>query len=374
MQFDLRLLKYVDKWLVLTALLLFGGGLVVIASASNVLGEGDAFVRRQAAHFAVGLALFILALVFDYSEFSRLARFFYLLNLGLLALVLVVAESAGGAQRWLYIGPVGVQVSEPAKLLMIITLAAHLAHRPPPTRWVDLLAPLLHLAPAMLLIFLQPDLGTSLVFLVILLAMLYMAGAPGWRLATLLAGGIGAMVGWVAAHLHFGVWIPLKDYQLARLITFANPDYDPANHGYQLMQSKAAISSGGLFGQGLFQGRISQSGVLPEQHTDFIFSVLGEELGFVGAAVLLFLFGFLLLRILQTAVTAKDRFGALVASGVGAMIGFHVLVNVGMTVGIMPVTGLPLPFISYGGSSLVANLAAIGLVTNVHMRRQTLMF
>jgi rod shape determining protein RodA len=222
---------------------------------------------------------------------------------------------------------------------------------------------------------LEPDLGTALVFVVIAAAMIFVAGFPGWKMLLLGGTPIGGVLGWFLAHEKWGVsmW-PMQTHQIDRLRTFFNPTADPTGTGYQVMQSKIAIGHGGLLGQGLFKGTQNQLGFLPEQHTDFIFSVVGEELGFRGGITILALFMVLLWRCMAIAATSRDRYGSLIATGVTAMIAIHVLENVGMTMGVMPVTGIPLPFISYGGSSLMANMIAVGLVLNVGMRRQKLMF
>jgi rod shape determining protein RodA len=216
------------------------------------------------------------------------------------------------------------------------------------------------------LILLQPDLGTAMVFVGILFGMLWVAGANPKHLGAIVLAGL------ILAVPLF-LWV-LKPYQQARLMTLFNPYADPTGNGYNVIQSMIAIGSGRFLGKGLFGGTQTQLNFVPEHHTDFIFSVIGEELGFAGGALVLFLFLILLWRIMTVAATSKDKYGALIATGVTAMIGFHVLENVGMTMGVMPVTGIPLPFISYGGSSLMANMIAIGLVLNVGMRRQKIMF
>jgi rod shape determining protein RodA len=205
--------------------------------------------------------------------------------------------------------------------------------------------------------------------------MVYMAGFPGWKIALMGGGPIAAVAAWLFAHLRWGVkmW-PLQPHQIQRLEVFVDPTKDPLDSGYHVLQSKISIGSGGLFGRGLYHGTQNQLGFLPEQHTDFIFSVIGEELGFRGGVAVLLLFLALLWRVMAIAANAKDRYGTLICTGVAAMIGFHVLENVGMTIGVMPVTGIPLPMISYGGSALMANMIAIGLVLNVGMRRHTIIF
>jgi rod shape determining protein RodA len=377
MNVDLRLLRNLDKWLLLVIAALVTMGLVVISSAARgYIGvEGaSGFVIKQAVSAMLGTILLSIILCFDYSEFGRMWQVIYGTNLVLLAAVLVIGKTTNGAQAWIGLGPVHIEPGEYGKVMLILTLA-HIISRADKleTIW-DLIPVALHLGLPLGLIMLQPDLGTALVYCCICAAMLYVAGFPGWKLLLLGGTPVAGMVGWVVAHLHWGVWIPLGDYQIKRLTNFVNPTADIAGSGYQVFQSIIGIGSGGLFGKGLYLGTQNQLGFLPEQHTDFIFSVIGEELGFVGGLVVLGLFMLLVWRIMAAAAESKDRYGALIATGVAAMIGFHVLENVGMTMGVMPVTGIPLPFISYGGSSLMTNLMAMGLVLNVGMRRKTLMF
>ncbi len=375
---DARLLRHMDKLLVLTMLALIALGLVVVSSAARgfIGAEGAAtFVTKQVIAATAGLIGLIVVLLFDYEEFGRMRWILYGLNLALLMIVLLVGKVTNGAQSWIGFGPVQIQPGEVGKVLLILTLGHQLSRADQMESIWDLVVPAVHLAPLLGLILLQPDLGTALVFVVIAAAMVYMAGFPGWKMALLGGGPIVAVAAWFFAHMTWGVsmW-PLDDYQVRRLQTFVDPMSDPTGAGYQVVQSKISIGSGGLWGRGLYEGIQNQLGFLPEQHTDFIFSVIGEELGFIGGLTVLLLFLILLWRIMSTAAVAKDRYGALIATGVAAMIGFHVLENIGMTLGVMPVTGIPLPFISYGGSSMVTNMVAIGLVLNVGMRRHTLMF
>lgn len=375
--FEARLLRNIDYWLFLGMAALITIGMVVIDSAGRGwLGVSDLhlFTYKQAIAIFAGAVATAVILLFDYSEFSRMSTLLYLLNAGLLVLVLVIGKVSNEQQGWIGFGPFHLEPSEVGKILFIITLAHHLSKMERFDGWVDLIPPVLHLAPLFALIMLQPDLGTALVFVAVLGAMVYVAGAPGWRLLMIGTGPIAAAVGWVVLHLRYGVWIPLAEYQVKRLLVLIDPNLEPHGAGYQVLQSKISIGSGGLWGKGLYNGSQNQLGFLPEQHTDFIFAVVGEEFGFVGGLLILLLFLVLLVRIMLVANAAKDRYGMLMATGVAAMIGFHVLENVGMTIGLMPVTGIPLPFVSYGGSSLVANMMAIAIVQNVHMRRQTIMF
>uniref|UniRef100_A0A7C1IZF8 Peptidoglycan glycosyltransferase RodA n=2 Tax=Bacteria TaxID=2 RepID=A0A7C1IZF8_9THEO len=374
-----KLLRTLDYTLLSTVLLIILYGLVAISSATHVTNPTGAdpflFMKRQALWALIGLGVAALLTCWRYEGLARYATALYVLNLGLLAAVLFVGHTALGAQRWIKLGPFLLQPSEFAKLIIIVALSNFLARREGRLRGLRELMPVFfYVGLPLILILKQPDLGTSLVFVAITFGMLYMAGARASLLALLGGTGLAVAVGWVWAHLKFGVWLPLKEYQIARLTVFLNPWQDWQGAGYHVIQSQIALGSGGLWGRGLYNGTQNQLNFLPEQHTDFIFSVVGEELGFAGAAVLLLLYFILVFRGIRIAAVAKDTFGRLLATGIVTMILFHILVNVGMTMGIMPVTGIPLPFFSYGGSALLTNLAAVGLLENIYARRQQIIF
>ncbi len=374
-----KLLKTLDYTLLVTALMIILYGLVAISSATHAINPSgeDAFalVNKQIISIMLGVAAAVLLMGWRYEELSRYATVLYVVNLLLLIAVMFVGHSALGAQRWIKIGPQVIQPSEFAKLIIIVSLAAFLARREGKlSRFRDIAPVFLYVAAPLVLIMKQPDLGTSLVFIAVTFGMLYMAGA---RTACLLAfggAGLSAVCAWIWAHLSYGVWLPLKAYQITRLTIFLNPWKDWQGAGYHMIQSQIALGSGGLTGRGLFNGTQNQYNFLPEQHTDFIFSVVGEELGFIGALLLLLLYFVLVYRGLKIAAAAKDAFGRLVATGIVTMLVFHLLINVGMTAGIMPVTGIPLPLFSYGGSAMLMNLMAIGLLQNIYMRRQKIIF
>ena len=367
--FDRKLFRNFDWLLLLTVFLIVGISLVIIVSTTiNVTGDPLYFAKRQAIRFAIGFIAMLFVISIDYTQFYRFAPYIYIGNLILLLIVIVAGSDGGGAQRWIDLKVFELQPSEFAKLGIIISMARHLtAQEGNFDNFFSIVPAFIHVMIPMALIFLQPDLGTSLVFIVILFGMLFMAGANVRHLATYALGGMA--VGFPA------LWFVLKDYQKMRLIIFLNPYLDELGDGYQIIQSLIAVGSGGLHGKGLFApGTQNYLGFLLEQHTDFIFSAFAEETGFIGAVILLLLFTFLIFRIIRLAAQAKDTFGMLVCIGVATMMTFHVLVNIGMTIGMMPVTGLPLPFMSYGGSSLMMNMMAIGVVLNIGMRRQKLMF
>lgn len=378
MNINIRMLRHLDKLTILVVLILIGLGLVAISSAFRA-GASPAEVHhvvvKQIIAGAIGLVALLTLLVVDYEEFAGLSRVIYGVSVLLLLAVLVVGKVTNGAQSWLGFGPVQIQPSELAKLFCILTLGHRLARMDRLDRTWDLTGPALHVIPIVLLVLLQNDTGTALVLVVIAGAMVYIAGYPGWKLALLIGLPILLFAGWFAAHLRWDVpmW-PLQEYQIDRLRVFVDPTADLTGSGYQVFQSKAAIGSGGLLGQGLYHGALNQLGFIPYNDTDFIFAVIGEELGLAGGAAVLLLYLILFFRMMSIASSARDRYGALIATGVTAWLAFHVLENVGMTMGVMPVTGIPLPFISNGGSALLSNLMAVGLVLNVGMRREPLTF
>ncbi len=358
-----RFFRHLDILLVVSTVALVGFGLVMVYSSTHIGSRPFLYLRSQALHLAAGLVIAGLILAIDYRVLASSARLLYVGNLVLLGAVLVVGRTSLGAQRWLALGPFGqFQPSELAKLVIVITLAKHLTDRPGPYRSVWDLVPFLgHVALPMLLIFRQPDLGTALVLGAIFVGMLYAAGARRRDLATLGVAGVALVP---------ILWHVLKEYQRRRLLAFVHPDLDPLGSGYGIIQSKIAVGSGLAWGKGLFAGTQGVLRFVPEHHTDFIFSVIGEEVGFVGSMVLLGFFLLWVFRGLRIAAVARDRFGALAAVGIVSMVAFHVFVNVGMTVGIMPITGIPLPFISYGGSALMTLVWATALLLNIGMRHQ----
>ncbi len=348
----------------------------------------------------IGLTLVLGLARISYNNFLRWHWITYGLTNSLLIAVIALGNSAKGAQRWISIGGIPVQPSEFAKVGLIITLAAIL-HRRPASNLPAFFRAIAITIPPWLLVFVQPDLGTSLVFGAILLGMLYWGNAnPGW-LVLLVSPLVAAIVhsiniplwivwvllmgliGWltlpfrwvsslaaIAVNIGFGYlgevfWHVLKDYQKDRLIVFLDPEKYPLGAGYHLIQSRIAIGAGELWGQGLNQGTQTQLNFIPEQHTDFIFSSIGEELGFVGAMCLLLTFFLVCWRLLRVASQSQNNFGSLIAIGVFSMISFQTIVNISMTIGIAPVTGIPLPWMSYGRSALITNFIAIGLVQSV---------
>ncbi len=352
--------RSLDPMLLLASLALSVFGICAVYVAGTDARE--TYAVNQGIGFVVGLAGAIPLALIDYRVWQRFLRPIYGLVILMLLAVLLAGVAAGGAQRWVDIGPVQVQPSEFAKLMMVVVLAGYFAERPVGEHVVFLKAMGVLAVPA-LLVFLQPDLGTALVFGAVFVVMTYVAGARLIQLGGLVAAAVVSAV--LAVKLHV-----LEPYQVARLTAFMNPEGDDTV-GYQVAQSKVAIGSGGLTGKGLDAQTLSNLGFLPEDHTDFIFSNLAERVGFVGSLALILLFFFLIWRILHVATISRDRFGVLIAVGVATVFLFHVFVNVGMTMGIMPVTGIPLPFISYGRSSLVVSIISLGLLQSIAMRSRS---
>lgn len=352
-----------------------GLSLFLIAGATRSLAPTSDplyFVKRQAIWIVIGTVVALVVARIPYHRFRPLSPFFYWGSIALLAFVLVKGHSALGAQRWINVGPFQLQPSEFAKIAVVITLATHLSRKERLDRWRDLVSPLLHVGLPMLMILKQPDLGTTLVFVAITAGMFFMAGVPGWKLLLLFPGGFAAIVLWIYLHLQYHIWIPMHQYQLSRLMIFLNPNKDPLGAGFNVIQSRIAVGTGGMWGTGLGLAHIGQLSFLPESYTDFIFAVIGRETGFVGAMGVLMLYLLLIARGLYIAVQAKDRYGTLLAAGVVAMFSFHVIESAGMASGVMPVAGVPLPFMSYGGSAFITDSAGIGIFLNVYARRKAL--
>ncbi|ANH38817.1 Rod shape-determining protein RodA [Nocardioides dokdonensis FR1436] len=359
-------------WVLLGAVLaLVVIGTLLVWSATSTRedltgGNPRAYLEKQLFNISVGLLLMAVVVVADHRWVRVAAPAVYLASVVGLVLVLVMGSTINGSRSWLMLGGMSVQPAEFAKLAVIIGMSLVLAHRAagrwrPKVGLVEVLLMLLIAAVPAALILLQPDLGTMLVLTATVVGVLAVSGAPRRWLALLGAGGVTAAVVAVAA----GV---LKDYQVDRFLAFTNPDLDPRGAGYNVEQARVAVGNGGLFGQGLFNGSQTRSGFVPEQHTDFVFTVAGEELGLVGAGLVVLLLGVVIWRALAIATATEDVFGRVAAAGIACWFGFQAFQNIGMCLGIMPVTGVPLPFVSYGGSSMFAGLLAVGLLQNIHLR------
>jgi len=342
-------------------------GIVMISSASPSPGR---HVAVQTGALILGIGAIGLLMVLDYEYLADLMLYLYGISVILLILVLIpgIGKLENGARSWFRFGSlIGIQPAELVKLAFIITFAKHLSEvddlidRPR-----NVLFLLLHAGLLIGLILLQPDFGTAVVFGFIMVSMLFAANIS-WKY---IACGVGAVS--VAAPL--GWFFVLKPYQKERIINLFNPENDPSGTGYQVTQSKIAIGSGRMFGNGLYKGGSQYNNFLPERHTDFIFSVVCEELGFLGGLIVIALLVAIVIRCLVIGMNARNNLGRYICMGVAAMFSFHIIENIGMCIGIMPVTGIPLPFFSYGGSSMLTNMIAIGLVLNVKYRSKSINF
>ena len=361
---------WLDPLLLLATLGLVAASVYFVRQATldDVPGDPGYYMYRQLLYVGVGLVLMIVLSRLDYSRLREWKWGVYALMIGSILLVYALGFSARGSKRAIEIGLFNFQASELGKVLLIVALAAftvdrvrRLGDRETVSRIM-----LLALVPAMLVIA-QPDLGSGLVYLAIVLAVLFVAGAKWIHFAVL--GGLGAVAVVLVLLVAPAVGVEvLKPYQTDRLTAFLNPSNDPSEASeerYQINQSLTAIGAGGKTGRG-DESTQTELNFLPEHHTDFIFSVVGEEFGFVGAALVLCLFALLIWRALRILTMSKNFYGALVAGGITAMLMFQIFVNVGMTIGIMPITGIPLPLMSYGGSSVITTLMAIGLLQSIH--------
>ncbi|MDP4118059.1 MAG: rod shape-determining protein RodA [Bacillota bacterium] len=363
-----RLWRDTDKFMLLIVTFACLFGIIAILSATRVY-ETNKFVIVQGAAFIAGIVAMFAVMVVDYNSYAAIAKHLYIVSAILLIIVLFVGTGGdqAGSQSWIRFAGVGVQPSEIVKILFIITFAAHLSaveeyiNSPLP-----LLGLLAHGGFLIFLVLLQPDYGTALVYMFIFICMLFSAKISYKYL-------IGAICAFLPVSTIMWLFV-LKPYQKDRFFNFLNPERDMLGTGYQVVQSKVAIGSGGIVGKGLFHGALVQTGTLPASHTDFIFSSIAEEMGLVGCTIVIGFLFCIIYKCIHTAKTARTSMGSYICIGVAAMFIFHVYENVGMCMGLMPVTGIPLPFFSSGGSSLVTNLIAVGLVMNVWSRRKTVGF
>lgn len=411
---NFRMLRLTDYplWICVGLLLLIGAVMILSSTFSmQARGGEDPFLYLKKHLISLFLALLVMAVLmyFDFNHLKTLSAPIYIFIVLILGIVLVKGFMALGAQRWIGIGPISFQPSEAAKLATIIVLAAYLESRVGMiSGLMSLIPPALLVGVPFILIFKQPDLGTSLVLLAILLGMLMWAKAPEvfilllfsplisiflyqhiviWFIfiAILTVALFSTKVKWfdsltivalnlISPRVFYHVFNILKGYQKQRLLAFLNPNIDPRGAGYHSLQSKVAIGSGGFFGRGLFHGTQTQLQFIPQQFSDFIFSAVGEELGFLGALAVVALFTIIILRAVKIASESRTVFGSFLAGGIAVMFMFHMLVNIGMTLGLLPVVGIPLPFMSFGGTALLVDLAAVGILQNIAMRRSKLVF
>ncbi len=364
-----RAFRHFDWMLLGCTLALAAFGVAMIYSAAPAQNSGflpDEFYIRQLGYVLVGVIGLLVMAAIDYRIWETWPRIPYVLALIILGIVTASGQSAFSAQRWLNLGFFPVQPSEAAKILLIVVLAKYLADREGEAqRWYHVVASMILVALPTALVYLQPNLGTSIVFAVIWIGMLFMWGIQARHVALL------AMAGLIAVAV---VGFTAPDYQRQRLITFVNPNDDPLGSGYNILQARITIGSGGWTGQGFSSGTQSQLRFLRARHTDFIFSVVGEELGFVGGLAFMGLIIAVCWRMLRAAQLARDAFGRLIASGLTVMLFFQTAVNLGINVGLLPVSGIPLPFMSFGGSSVISLLLGQGLVQSILMRHRKIEF
>lgn len=376
---ELKRLKFIDRTFVSVLIILIGFGLVVLSSATHTSADSFKFLSKQIGAFVLGFTAAILVIRYDYIQLKRYSWVLYGISIFLLLLVLAIGSEIRGTQGWIQIGPLpALQPAEFTKIILIVAFADFLSNRKGSLNTLKEMLPcFLFMGVPWLLIMVQKDLGTGLVYIVITLVMMYFAGANP-RILLGLAGGAAAVIALALfLHFHYGMWIPLKPHQLDRLTVFVNPTNDGSGGkgaGWNTLQSLIAIGSGGATGKGLYNGTQVQQNFLPEHHTDFIYAVIGEELGFVGAIFVIILYVILLVRAIAISFEAKELYGTLLVVGVSAMWLFHIFENIGMSLGVMPVTGIPLPFLSYGGTAMLTNLIAAGLVVGVNLRGNQIVF
>jgi len=362
-KFDRRIFQHFDWMLLGLVLCVCAIGTLNIYSTGFSASEGQShFYLKQIQWIALGLIFMMVIFFIDYRVIIQGAYVIYGVSIVFLVFVFLFGYAAHGSQRWLGIGGFAFQPSELMKLVIIITLTRYFDDHKSnePYKLKELSVPFLIVVAPFLLILKQPDLGTALILIILFVSIVFFMGVDWKSLIIVLAGGLISMpIGW-----HF-----LKDYQRERLITFLNPENDPLGTGYHIIQSMIAVGSGEIFGKGFLKGSQTQLKFLPEQQTDFIFSVFAEEWGFIGGLVLIIMFIAIIFWGLKIALQARDLLGTIIAFGITALISWEVFINIGMVLGILPVVGIPLPFFSYGGSAMLSLLAAIGLLMNVSARR-----
>ncbi len=377
---ELKRLKFIDKPFLLALLTLIGFGMIVLLSASTGISDNPYYyVEKQIMVALIGLFFAILIIRFDYNQFKRYSLAIYGIAVLALILVLVFGHEIRGTTGWIGLGPLPpVQPAEFTKVLLILAFANFLDKRKGELNTLgDMMPCFLFMGLPFILIMLQPDLGTALVYIAITFVMMFVAGANPKILLGIIAAALSVTALALFLHFQLGMPLPLDDYQLKRLIVFVDPYNDGQGGrgaGWNTIQSLVAIGSGGLTGKGLFNGTQVQLNFLPEHHTDFIYAVIGEELGFVGAVFVIFLYGVLILRAIYISYNAREMYGTLLVLGITAMWLFHIFENIGMSIGVMPITGIPLPFLSYGGSSMLTNMLAVGIILGINVRGRKIVF
>ncbi len=378
MYLNKKIFRNLNLYIPIIIILLIVIGLFAISSAveiNRVDSSGLTYLKTQIIAAILGIILAIFIQFFDYRIFKEYYQLIFGSTIIILIMTHIFGSNISGGRRRIDLGFINFQPSEITKIVFILVLATILDQNKDFDDLKELIIPFIYFLIPFSLIILENDLGTALVLLAIFIIMLFVAGVNRKFLYVIFGGGFLSVILVITSHLFFGTPLPfLKDYQLNRLIAFINPNIDPQGIGYNIIQSKIALGSGQFTGKGLFGGTQNQLNFLPEKHTDFIFSVIGEEFGFIGAFVVIVLFFILIWQLFNIAVQAKDNYGRLVVSGIIAMFFFHIVENIGMTMGLMPITGIPLPFISYGGTSMVTSIIAIGIALNINIRKKKLHF
>ena len=357
-----RNLFNIDPTLMISLLLLCGIGLAVLYSATS--GEMAA-ITRQSVRFAIGFAALLFLAQIPAKELARWSPWLYLIGIGLLLVVMAIGYSGKGAQRWIDLGIVRFQPSELLKIFLPMMVAWYFSEKPMPPTIMQIFVALIMIAVPAGLVLMQPDLGTALLIFFAGICAIFLAGMT-WRLL--------AVFGGIALASMPVFWFYLHDYQRQRILTMLNPESDPLGTGYHIIQSKIAIGSGGTYGKGWLNGTQSQLDFIPERSTDFIFAVFCEEFGFLGVVILLCAYGFIVMRGLAIAAHAQDTYSRLLAGSLSLSFFAYFLVNIGMVSGLLPVVGVPLPLISYGGTSAVTILAAFGILMSIHSHRKFLSY
>jgi rod shape determining protein RodA len=363
MRFDRRLISHFDWVLLLLILALLGAGVLAVYSATYEGGHRlSPLALRQLSWAAMGLACMFAAFAVDYRRLDRWVYVLYGVSIVLLILVPLLGKFGGGARRWIHLGVFSLQPSELAKVTLLLVLARYYHRYAPPGgyRLRDLIFPTVLTAIPAGLVLAEPNLGTTVILGFIFLTLTFASGIRVGSLLLVVAAGGGVLP---------LLWQHMKPYQKQRVLSFLNPDQDPLGAGYHMIQSKITIGSGMLWGKGFLQGTQNRLDFLPEKHTDFVFAVVAEEWGFVGAAVLLVLYAALMAKLLTIAWQARDRFGFCLVIGAVSVVFWQLLINLGMNLGVLPVVGVPLPLLSYGGSSLLTVMMSLGLALNVSTRR-----
>jgi len=377
---NIKRLKLIDKYFLFILSVILAFGLIILYSASSgITSDAYFYLKKQAFFMTVGIVLAFFIIRFDYTQLEKYSRYLYSISVIILIVVLIFGTEVRGTTGWIaFPGLPPMQPAEFTKILLIVSFADFLSRRKGELNTFSQLLPcFLYMGLPFILIMMQPDLGTALVYIIITITMMFLAGANP-RLLSWLIGGLAAFIAlMVFMHFQFNMWLPLDDYQIKRLAVFVDPYKDGQGGrgaGWNTIQSLIAIGSGGFTGMGLFNGTQVQLNFLPERHTDFIYAVIGEELGFLGASLIILLYGLLLLRSVVISYNARELNGTLIVAGITAMWLFHIYENIGMCIGLMPITGIPLPFLSYGGSSMITNMIGVGLILSVNIRGKKIVF